>query len=203
MALKLPAFIKLPDPSAMSRRERLMVVGSVLVVLAVVIDRGVMGPWWDHTRKVAREIRGLERTIQAHERLLSRRPQIEGKAKVYHDYLNVENPGVVEMGGLIREVEKLGQESGISLGEVKPQPGESGDVYERLVIDVAYQGSIEQWMQFVYFLQTSKSLFTIERADLQRLDKSPNQLQGTVRVSSLARRQSALEAQIDAAVAAP
>ncbi len=189
--------LKLPDLSSLSRRERLMAVGSALVLMTVVIDRAVMGPWWQHTRHVRDDIHRLERAITTHDRLLSRKDQIEAKGKLYQDYIGTEQVGVLDMGSLIREIESIGKDSGITMGEVKPLEG--AEVGQALVVEVQYQGSMEQWMQFLYLLQTSKSLLTIERTSAQRQENSPDQLEGAVRVSSQARHVPAPRASLDAA----
>ena len=183
MKLGMP---KLPDPSSMSRRERLMAMGSALVVVAVILDRAVMGPWWQHTRRVREDIHRLELSITTHDRLLSRKDQIDAKGKLYEDYIGTERPGVLDMASLIREIESVGKDSGITLGEVKPLEG--AELGQAFIVEVQYQGSMEQWMQFLYLLQTSKSLLTIERASAQKQENSPDQLEGAVRISSQARR---------------
>ncbi len=64
--------VKLPDFSKMSRRERLLSIGGVLVMTILLLDRAVLGPVWHQTHRIRSEIQELEHTITTHHSLYRR-----------------------------------------------------------------------------------------------------------------------------------
>ena len=181
--MKLPQVANL---ASLSRRERLLVAGSVLVLCVVALDQLVLGPWWRHITKIRRDITRLESSIGGYHELLRRSPQIQGEIESYTEYLRPVDAEQPTLATLLREIESLGEQSGISLGEVKPLEGSTNSLYQEFAIQVQYRGSLEQWVHFVYLLQTSKSLFAVERLAVERSGEDPGVLQGSVRLTSRA-----------------
>jgi len=112
----------LPKLSSLNRRERLLAVGSIVMLLLWTTDSLVLGPWWRDVRRIRREISQLERAIAPQQQLLFRRHQVLAEVNAYRDYVRATGAGDVEMAELLREVELLGTNSGIVLREVKPLP---------------------------------------------------------------------------------
>ncbi len=181
--MKLP---KVPNLANLSRRERMLVAGSVLVLCVVALDQLVLGPWWRHIANIGREITRLESSVAGYHQLLRRSPQIQGEIEMYTEYMRPAEAEQPTLATLLREIESLGEQSGISLGEVKPLEGSTNSLYQEFAIQVQYRGSLEQWVHFVYLLETSKSLFTIERLAVDRSSEDPGVLEGTVRLTSRA-----------------
>ena len=184
--------LSVPNPSSWSRRERLIAAGSVFVLTLLVIDRLVLGPWLKHSVTIRQDIRKLEESIRTQRQLLSRWPVIQAEAAAYAEFLDPKSVGAVDMASLLREIESLGAESGVSLGEVKPLASSSNSLYDQLAIEVHCRGSMEQWVHFMYLLQTSKSLLEIERASVEKSNDDPSVVDGTTRLTSkLIRNQAA------------
>ena len=177
--MKLPS---LPNFATMSHRERMLAAGSALVVVIVLLDRAVLSPWLGHSSKVHHEIRQLEEDVRNYQGLLARKDQILDEAESYRDFLRPLSNSQ-DMAGLLREIEEMGRESGMTLGEMKLAEGAASDLYQEYTIDMQYQASLPQWVRFVYLLQTSKALFTIERSSLVRKTGEAGALQGSLRVS--------------------
>ena len=176
--------LALPNFSAMSRRERMLVVGSCFVLSVVLMDRLVLGPWWQHISRVRQDIHRLEEAIRTDLQLLSRQPQVELESLAYRDYLRA--PGVPEpnLAALLREIESLGTESGVSLGEVKPSEGTPNALYRQYDINVESRGTLEQCVHFLYLLQSSKLLFGLDRVTLEHSTEDPATLKASLQLTS-------------------
>lgn len=188
--MKLP--VSLP---ALSRRERLLAIGSALVIVVVGMDRLVLGPWLRHMQTTRLDIQRLERLIRSDRELLRRKPQILGQAEAYREYLQPEGqPAELDMASLLREVETLGSRSGVALGAVKPLQVKAEEAAETaqgapeslppLAIEVDCKGSLDEWVHFVYLLETSRSLFDIERATVARIEEGSSQVEGSLRLTT-------------------
>lgn len=181
MKLTVP---KLPDLASLSRRERLLAAGTAVAIAFVMLDRAVLGPWWQHGKRVRQEVRSLEEALRARRQLLDRKPQIVGELEAYRDYLRPDPSRGSDMASLLREIETLGAKSGILLGEVKPSAGAGTEDYQEYGLDVQYQGSLQQWIHFIYLLEASRWLFDIERATITRQTEGVDLVEGSIRLTS-------------------
>ena len=177
--MKLPA---LPNLSNLKPRERLLAAGVVFAVSIVLLDRVVLGPWWKHVQEVRQEIRKLEATIRTYQRLVDRKPQIAAEVEAYSEYLS-QAGGSADVATLLREIETVGRESGISLAEVKPLTSSEDDLYRQQSFEVHYTGTLEQWVRFVHMLQTSKFLFQVDRASLAAAEAGAARLDGSMHLT--------------------
>ena len=79
--------IQLPRFAQLRPRERLLAVGSGVVLLIVLLDRLVLSPWSRHAHTVRQEIHDMERALQTHQRLLARKERVFEELKRYQQYL--------------------------------------------------------------------------------------------------------------------
>lgn len=177
MAFKL----QLPKVSEWSRLQRLLAFAGLLLWVVVLLDRVVLKPWGEHATRVHKDIARLEEALRRDQRLLDRKAYIFGEMAAYQAELSGSSAQATDMASLIREIETLGRDSGLVLKAVKPleRLGE-----EPPTVDVEYQGTLQQWVHFVYLLQQSKSLLHIERATAGRQSEGSGMLQGSLRLTS-------------------
>lgn len=181
--MKLPALNEL-NLSNMSKRERLLVAAGGLVVVLLLMDWFVLGPWWRHMRHVQHEIQRLETSIAKYQQLMSRQPHLAAEAERYRPYLSDPSAQPADMAVVLGDIEAMGDESGLAVGGVKPIEGEEQGLYQRYAVDVQYRGSMEQWLHFLYLLDNSKALLDLERATVAvKNEDGVIILEGSVRVS--------------------
>ena len=178
--MKRPA---LPKFSTLSTRERLLAAGVVFIICVLLLDRVVLGPWWRHVHEVNQEISRLKKGVRAYEQLLERTPQLLAEVEAYSTYLRQLESGQTDVASLLREIETIGKDSGISLGEVKPLTAGGDELLQEYLFEIHYSGSLKQGIHFVYLLQTSKTLFQVDRATLSVKEGSPGMLDGSLRLA--------------------
>lgn len=173
-----------PQFSKLSRRERFVAIGSLVVFLVMVLDRLVIGPWTEHSRTVHGEIHKLQSAIQQYHKLLERKPQVLEEVAAHREDLDQTRMEALDMALLLREIEDLRNQSGVSLKEVKPLEGMSDEFHNIFTLEVKCAGGLEQWIHFLYLLQTSKILWGIERATIASSAEDVALLEGSVRLTS-------------------
>ena len=178
--------LKLPPLPKLATRERLFAFLGALMVVLTVMDRLIITPWWRHARQVHQEIRDLRQQVATNRRLLSRSNEVAAKIQAYHDYLRSARPPEVEMGELVREVQSLASESGVTGATVTPLPTTENWPYQEHALDIQYTGNLEQSVRFVYLLESSKKLFRVQHASLSLEKRTSDQLQGSLRLTSVA-----------------
>ena len=178
-----PLSVKIPDVSKWPPRQRLLAALSLAFIGFVVLDRLVFASAGRHSKQMQEEIVRRETSLRAAKRLLSRKPQIIEAAELYHEQLRYAQGGPKDMASLLTEIEGLGAESGVLLGEVKPLAESVNELYRELGMDVEFTGSLPQAVHFIYLVQTSKMMFALERASLAVKEQGSDQLQGTLRLT--------------------
>ncbi len=181
--MKFAIPLKIPE---FSPRERLFAMGSGMAICLVCLDLFVLGPWWRHMRHVEQEIGRLERAISTEQQLLSRKESVLADIVAYQDHLRLAGPKETEIANLLREIESLGDESGVTLGEVKPLATEDGGAYQVRSFEVQCEGTLPELVRFLYILQTSTTLYQIDQGGIEAKDQSSARLKGTFRLTSLA-----------------
>ena len=177
---------KLPTLPKLAVRERLFALLGALMVALTLMDRLVVAPWWRHTKQVSQDIHDLKHQVATNHRLLSRSSEVEAKIAVYHDYLRSARSPEVEMGELVREIQSLASEGGVTGATVTPLPTTENWPYQEHALDVQYTGNLQQAVRFVYLIESSKKLFRVQRASLSLEKRGGEQLQGSMRLTSVA-----------------
>ena len=165
-------------------RERLLAVGSGVVLLMVVLDRTVLTPWFKHGVGVRQEIQRMEAALRNHERLLMRKDRVLVELSRYERYLKPSVADDLQVAALLKEVEGLVAQSGLVLNEIKPLPAELTETITRYPLEVRFQCTLEQWVDFVYRLETAPSLYEIVQAGLSAKEETPDRLEGSIRMVS-------------------
>ena len=176
--------MKLPTLPDLQPRERLLAIGTGIAVLVVLLDRLVLNPWLHHARNVRQDIRQMEQTLLTHQRLLTRQDQVLAELARYQRYLHPAIADDLQTAALIKEVERVAQESHVTVGEIKPLPVETDELATRYPLDVRFGCAPEEWVEFVYRIETSPLLFEVVRAGLSLNKDAPGRLDGSLRVMS-------------------
>ena len=165
-------------------RERLLAVGAAAVFLVVALDRAVIAPWLNHGQHVHQEIRQMEETLRSHERLLMRKDHVLVERSRYERYLKPSVADDLQVAALLKELQGLVSQSGLVLNEIKSLPSEVSQGVMRYPLEIRFQCTLEQWVNFVYHVETSPSLYEIVRAGLLTKEEIPDKLEGVLQVVS-------------------
>ncbi len=178
--------MKLPKLPQLQPRERLLGIGAAVVLLVVLLDRCVLAPWIKHSRAIRQEIGHMEEALQNYERLLSRKEPILAEFARARQYLKPAVADDLQMAALLKEIQGLAEQSQVVVKEIKPLGVESDEIEKRYSLEVRFQCTLEEWLQFVYDLETSPSLYRVMRAGLSMPAEAPDRLDGVLRVMSAA-----------------
>jgi hypothetical protein len=88
------------------------------------------------------------------------------------------------MAMLLEEIERLAEQSHVRLGEIKPLAVEADPLSKRHSLDVQFECTLEEWVDFVTRIERSPSLYQVVRAGLSIQDEAPDRLTASLRVAS-------------------
>ena len=178
MKLKL----RVPSMAELNARERLLAAGSAIILLVVVMDRLVLSPWLRQGQAVRQEIRRTEKALQHHHQLLARKDRVIAQMDAYQKYLRPMLADELQMAALLKEIEELSRQAHITLLETKPLAVEADSLMKRYPLDVQFECTLEEWVDFIIQLESSPSLFQIVRSSLAVQEETPDRLRGSLRV---------------------
>lgn len=176
--------IRLPSLSSLRPRERLFAVGCGAILLVVMLDRLVIAPWTAHRRAVGQEIRQMEEALRHHHRLADRKVRVTAEQARYQRYLRPAVPDDLQVAALVKELQELAGGSGVKLIEIKPLGVQTDDALKRYTVEIRFDGLLEEWVEFVFRVETSPSLYEILRATLTVPEEHPDRVAGVLRVVS-------------------
>ena len=180
--------LKLPKLPKLKPRERLLATGSMVILLMLLLDRTVLNPWLRHAQTVRKETQSMEQALKHYGRLLARKEYVLSEHGRYQRYLRSPLPDELQMAALLKEIEGLAEKSQIQLAEVKPLAPDGAGASRRYSLDVTFECTLEQWVDFLIELESSPSLFQIVRSTLATQADVPDRLRGTLRMASAALR---------------
>jgi hypothetical protein len=102
------------------------------------------------------------------------------------------------MAALLKEVEEVAGQSRVRVSEIKPLNVETEAVSKRYALEVRFDCTLEEWVDFVMRIETSPSLYTIAKAGLSVQEDIRDRLEGNLRVVSTAIRAEAASSAADA-----
>ena len=173
----------------LSHRERLFVGGCLFVLFIVFLDRMVLSALLERVSYIRREIRTLEQAVANHNKLLSRKPVVLADVEHYREYLRPVVSEDVEMARLLGEIERFAKRSHVSLGNIRhlSETETESELYQEYVIELQFESSLKEWLEFVYLIESSKSLFSIQKARLAK-EEGQELLKGYLVLSKIAMR---------------
>ena len=174
--------------SQFSSRERILAIVGVGIFLVMTLDRIVLGPLLRQTHKTRQEIQSLERILRNHYQILQRKDSVLADLKRHEGYLTPGGSPETEVARFLKEVEAVAQKSQVSLADIKSLPPVGNALYDQYVLGLNCEATLKQWLEFVYLLEHSSSLFEVESGTLTLKEKDVDLLKGKLRIRRIVMR---------------
>ena len=159
--LKIQSFHKFL--SRLSQREKLIFYGAVFFISATLLDRFVIDPIFSKMEELNKEIQEKESAIKRSLHILAHKDRILAEREKYSAFSSGLKPGEEEMTSLLREIEKLANKSSVYLIDMKPAGLKKVATSEKYFINLNCEAQMEQLTSFIYDLESSNKLFSVER----------------------------------------
>ena len=102
----------------------------------------------------------------------------------YQRYLRPVVADDLQVAALLKEIQGMAEESRVKVIEIKPKGIETDPTVKRYTIDVRFDSLLNEWIDFVFRIETSPSLCEVVRATLVVPEDHPDRLAGTFRIVS-------------------
>lgn len=149
--------------SRLSKREKTILSAAAIVVSLTVIDRLLIFPIFSKMEELTEEIRDKESAIKKCLHILAHRDGILAASIKYKTFIKAARSTEEEMTVFLKEVENLASASSIYLIDMKPGDVQEGAESRKYVLNLNCEAQLEQIVKFMYSIEQSDKLLTIEK----------------------------------------
>ncbi|HSB73889.1 MAG TPA: type II secretion system protein GspM [Candidatus Methylomirabilis sp.] len=157
-----------------SRREKRVLVGGGLGVLAILAGVYVIEPLVTTQFKIQDELRENRAVLERHELLASEKERYRRKVEAlrarYQQAEDLHFKGdklpvvAAEVQGLLH---KLGQDAGITITRENVRPPRKVEMFTEVTVELSVQGELKNIRDFLYKVQTAPKLLTTPRLTIR------------------------------------
>ena len=169
----------------LNKRERLIFYLCISLILVAILGKAVFRPLSDKLATLNQEIRSKEVELMKGLRVDGQRDQILKEYKSYEGYLKVEGSDEEIISEFLREIEKLGRESAVSLLDIKPQSTNKRAIFKEYIIEVRLEAPMKDIVGFLYRLNNSSLLLKVEKLVLSLKEENSDILKTNMLISGI------------------
>ena len=166
-----------------SKRERLVLGLTFLVVMILLVDRLIVEPVFSKARLIDNQIRDEETAIKKSLHVLLRKDQISKESKEYEAFSVEAKNSEEEMTALLKEIEVIANKSSVSLLYVKPGTTEENGGIKKYSASLECEAQMPEIASFFLSVESSLKLLQIEKYEIQPKNKESSIARCTVTIS--------------------
>ena len=163
--------IKFPDLKVLqsflgrlSKKDRIIFYIAVFIVSLVILDRAIISPVFSKIRSLNKEIQDQQVNIKKNLRLIAQKDRILSESSKYSSFLGDSSLSDDEqVTSVLKELEILANKSSVYLVDMKPGGIKESGSSKRILINLNCEAQMEQLVDFMYNMENSNSLISIEK----------------------------------------
>jgi len=155
----------------LSKREKTVLMVSIIFVLLALMDRAILHPIIDKMKSFEDEIKATEYEMIKNSKIINQSQRIEKEEKRYASYIKEAGSEEEETAGLLRIVENLASKTNVYLVDLKPGGVEKTGNVKKFVINVSCESQMQKILSFMYEIESSEVLMHIAAFSLNPKSK--------------------------------
>ncbi len=164
--------------SRLSKRERLILYVTVIVIFFGLMQRLVYRPIMGHFNELEEKILSQEDQLSKNMRYLAAREIIVNRYSAYAAHAVTSGVDEEEIASLVNEIEGLARKSGLSLVNMKPKPATATEFGKQYPLEVEVETQMAQLIKFIHGLHSSKYILGVKKLRLVPKGKKSAQVKG-------------------------
>ncbi|MDD5466096.1 MAG: GspMb/PilO family protein [Candidatus Omnitrophica bacterium] len=168
------AFTRLP------KKEKFILYVVIFFISLVVLDRLIISPVFSRMKSLDKEIRLKESEVKKNLRILAQKDRILAENARYSSFLNTPESGEDQAASLMKEIENYADKASVYLVDMKPASMKETGASKKYLINLNCEAQMEQLIRFMYNIENSKELLTIEKCQI-----SPKAKESSVAICSM------------------
>ena len=184
--LKLREFYKFL--SRLSKREKLVFYGALFFVSMTLLDRLIISPISSKMKSLDKEIKEKEDSIRNSLRMLTQKDRILAARNKYSSFSKTLESEEEEITSLLKEIEGLANKSSVYLIDMKPASSKGSAASKKYLVNLNCEAQMEQLVDFMYNVENSNELLTIEKYQISPKSKSSSVAKCSIYISKMSIR---------------
>lgn len=153
------------------KREKTILYVVICVISLLILDRLIISPVISKMKSLDKEIKTKESDIKKDLRILARKDRILAENVKYGSFLDSFESGDDQAASALREIEEYADKASVYLIDMKPTSAKDGGAAKKYLINLNCEAQMEQLVSFMYNIENSKELLTIERFQISPKSK--------------------------------
>lgn len=147
----------------LSKRERIIFCVTISFVSLLFLDRLVISPVFFKMQSLDKKIREKKASIKKTLRILAEKDRIEHEKNKFSPYSISASSKEERMTELLKEIESLANKALVYLIDIKPIGTKEDNLIQKYLVSIRFEAQMEQLINFIYNIESSEKLLTIER----------------------------------------
>lgn len=169
----------------LNKREKALFYLALILILLGIGQRVIFSPirakWKQLDEKVSENLSRLKKS----ESILAKSAAVEEEYKKNISAVKATGSEEEEMTKFLSEIESLASPSSIHLIEIKPLPVKKTEPYKTYYVELEAEGGISQISKFMYDIENSPNLLTVDKFSLGAKESGTNLLKFHLVVTKL------------------
>ena len=147
----------------LSGREKFFFYGAAIFIFLVVLDKAFIGPSFSKIKSQDEEIKEKKLIIKKDLRILALKDTIGKERQKYENYFTKSGSLEEEKTSILKEIENIANDNGVYLIYVRPGEIITEGPFKNFIINLSCEAEMPQVASFLYFIESSSKLLTIDR----------------------------------------
>jgi len=168
----------------LSRRERVIFYTCIIVISSAIfyslVVEKIINTWSNLNLKIAR----AEKELFKNHRLIRKERDISREYEKYISYMK-SDPGrenEEKTSSILVEIETLARKNNVTTTDIKPLGVKAIDFYKKYIFEVSAEANIEHLTKFIYDMQVSSKILTVEHLTLTARKAGSDVLHAEMRI---------------------
>ncbi len=171
--------------SRLNKREKLTLYVAAIFIGLALMDRIIVGPIFSRLKLLDDRIKTQEESIRKNARIVSEKDRVMASVKEYSIYARKARSQEEESATLLDEVERLARKTSLYVVDMKPLAMEEDAVSRKYAVDLNCEAQMEQIMNFMYEVESSKGLLVVESFNITPKSKDSSIAKCNMKISSV------------------
>lgn len=147
----------------LSKKEKIIFYLVIFFVSLVILDRLIASPVLNKMKSLDKEIKKKEAQIKKDLRIVARKDRILAENVKYSSFLDAFQSKEDQAASSLKEIEDYADKASVYLVDMKPSSTKESGASKKYLINLNCEAQMEQLISFMYNIENSKELLTIER----------------------------------------
>ncbi len=181
--LKMQAFYNIL--SRLSKREKFILYGAAFFISLTLLDRLIIAPVFSKMTSLDKEIQERQSDIRKSLHILSQKDRILVESAKYSSFLHSFKSEEEEVTFLLKEIENITNKTSVYLIDMKPAGLKDMASTKKYLINLNCEAQMEQLIDFMYNIENSNRLLTIEKYRITPKSKESSLAKCTMSISKI------------------